>query len=835
MNGLSALLSLALAFPGAFAVAAIGNPAPPSAPAAPRLTIVADGQARAEIVVAENRPRMVTLAALELRHFLEKISGARLPIVTRPTAGKTIKIYVGRSPGTDTLQVTAEGLRHGAFRIVSGPEWLVLLGRDYDFDPPVKPWPMSRGDAAGPLAGWEKRTQGKTDTGWGFPFAAGFKSFWNPNNFDEILSGRYGPDSVVLWRSANASRGGFWAEDEGGSLNAVYDFLHRLGVRWYMPGEIGQVVPHLASIAPPPVNETVKPDFAERSWLWNNFSGFSFDELIWGRRVGMNSGYENRGAIRGPHGMVPVHSHKAMQQAHPEYYALIGGKRDTAHRSHGTACFTSDGLFRETVNYVRFLFDELNLPAADIWPGDGLTLCQDKGCRGKSASELVWSFADRVAREVYKTHPERLITCGAYTSYVDPPDSIEKFSPNLGVMIANSMRPMLDDPVRWAAYWARIETWRRKIAPGNILRLENNRFSIWGDADRISFPIIHPHAMARDLKALKGISMGERGEVSQKNSRWHAPGIDHITMYVQARFLWDADQDIDALLHEYFTLFYGPAAASMQAAFTFAEQNLNRKDESRRGKGDPGNVTLATKIRFRDLLANARHVAGSTIYGERIQQIISELKPKEQVIAEHEKTRTTQAALRAKAPLAVGVTGADLGNAKAYPLRNNATGKEPAVQTTFRTGWDGTAICFDILCQEPEMKNLVVSGDVHSGDYIAVFLETPNHSFYHLEVNPDGVIVQGNPGPNWKSLAEVKTERGGDFWRIQLRIPVVGNEEANADPNHRVAGAKPTAAEPWFFNVGRIRTKEGKTERHSFSPTGGGWHVPEKFGKLQID
>ena len=133
------------------------------------------------------------------------------------------------------------------------------------------------------------------------------------------------------------------------------------------------------------------------------------------------------------------------------------------------------------------------------------------------------------------------------------------------------------------------------------------------------------------------------------------------------------------------------------------------------------------------------------------------------------------------------------------------------------------------------MKNLVVSGDVHSGDYIAVFLETPNHSFYHLEVNPDGVIVQGNPGPNWKSLAEVKTERGGDFWRIQLRIPVVGNEEANADPNHRVAGAKPTAAEPWFFNVGRIRTKEGKTERHSFSPTGGGWHVPEKFGKLQID
>jgi len=129
-----------------------------------------------------------------------------------------------------------------------------------------------------------------------------------------------------------------------------------------------------------------------------------------------------------------------------------------------------------------------------------------------------------------------------------------------------------------------------------------------------------------------------------------------------------------------------------------------------------------------------------------------------------------------------------------------------------------------------------VSRDVHNGDSVVVSLATPLHSYYHLEINPDGVLVDGNPGPNWKSLAEVKTERRSDSWRVQLRIPVVGGAEAEADPRHRVAGSKPTAQEPWYFNVGRLRALDfKKPELQAFSPTNAGWHVPEKFGKLQID
>ncbi len=666
------------------------------------LTVVEGGQPRAEIVVAPERPRMVTLAALELQHFLRKTSGAWLAIVTAPTTALPVKIFVGQSAQTDRLGVTAEGLRDGAYRIVSGPNWLVVIGRDFDFDFKKLPWPLSRKDVDRARAEWDKAIAAKTDSGWGFPFGSGFKGLWNPSDFDEIMGQYYGEDFGRLWTKGEGCPAGFWNQDEGGSLNAVYGLLRSLGVRWFMPGELGEVVPHTPTIVVRPRNETVKPDFPLRAWSWYNYAGFDFDDVIWAKRIGMNSGFEQVGPNSGPHGLVHVHSHEAMKQTHPEYYALIGGTRDTGHRDRGTPCFTAQGLVKETVNYIRFLFDRYDLPSADIWPVDGLRLCECEGCRGKSASELVWGFADRVAREVYMTHPNKRITCGAYTSCA---------------------------------------------------------------------------------------------------------------------------------------LFYGPAAKAMKEAITFAEQNLAYKDQSRsRGRGNPANVSLAVGLHLRELLEQARQTAGDSVYGQRIGAILSELQPKEELIAKYREKEESLAQARANAPVAVGVVGPDLAKATVYRLKDNRAREEPAAETTFRVGRDNNVLHFDIVCREPRMNRLQVTKDVYNGDNVAVSLATPLHSYYHLEINPDGAIAEGNPGPDWKSLAEVKTERGSDFWRVRLRIPVVGEAEAAADPRHRVAGSRPTAQAPWYFNVGRRRALDLTTaELQAFSPTGAGWHVPEKFGKLQME
>jgi len=772
--------------------------------------IVKDARPRAEIVIAEKPPRMVGLAAKELRLFVKKITGAELPILNKPSGARLVKVYVGKSKFTERLGVTDEGLKYGAFRMVSGPNHLVLLGHDYDFVP-REPYSHSRGDIPRAEKEWDKIT-GST---WLNPMHRLYKDYHR--------------------------KFGIWRFDQGGSLNAVYDFLRSLGVRWYMPGELGEVLPKRKSISLPSVDKTVRPSFALRQLKWSNYAAISWEDLIWDRRMGINSGYEVWGAkTYKSHGMRAVIGRKEMQRAHPDYYALLGGVRDTKKNGTGTPCLRSEGLIRETVRYCRAVFDHFDEPMVCIWPTDGFKQCRCELCKDiESVSDYVWGFVDRVAQEVYKTHPDRRISCGAYASYVDPPTSIEKLSPNVVVYIANRGRPGFGDPERWKAYWATIEGWRQKVAPGNIIRGENNLYTykMGGRAGPVSFPPLHPREYAKDLKALEGICMGERNEVPRGGSphTWRFPGVDHLNLYVNARFLWDADQDIEAVLDEYYTLFYGPARDEMQAAFEFADANFPAPPDPKR----PGRIpSFAVRVRFMEMLHAARKVAGDTVYGKRIQMIINELPPLDELrkLAFKEAHEPDP---RAQAPLVVGHHLGGPKPLKAYRMKNLITGKKPDIRTTFKVGWDRGALCFEFHCEEPDMKNLYATDSVWDGDSVALVIETPVFAYYQIEISPEGKVYDaarnrsvGTAG--WSAQAEVETERGDDWWRVRVRLPVSGEDGYEMDPNHNIAGAKPTDERPWFFNAGRCRLRDAKKTNFAFSPTGGSYHERDKFARLVI-
>ncbi|MDA0836244.1 MAG: hypothetical protein O3B01_00510 [Planctomycetota bacterium] len=86
------------------------------------LVIVKDGQPRAEIIIDEKAQRATRLAAQELQTYVKKITGAGLSIGAKPTGDMAVKIYIGQSPHTEKLGITARGLEHGAYRIVSGED-----------------------------------------------------------------------------------------------------------------------------------------------------------------------------------------------------------------------------------------------------------------------------------------------------------------------------------------------------------------------------------------------------------------------------------------------------------------------------------------------------------------------------------------------------------------------------------------------------------------------------------------------------------------------------------------------------------------------------------------
>ena len=75
----------------------------------------------------------------------------------------------------------------------------------------------------------------------------------------------YGEDNSELWQKSDHTHtgGGFWMQDEGGSLNAVYDLLRSLGVRWFMPGEVGEVVPRMDTVSIDNLERdtTIRPDY----------------------------------------------------------------------------------------------------------------------------------------------------------------------------------------------------------------------------------------------------------------------------------------------------------------------------------------------------------------------------------------------------------------------------------------------------------------------------------------------------------------------------------------------------------------------------------------------
>ncbi len=589
-----------------------------------------DGQSRAEIVISERPLRMTKLAAEELRTYIEKISGARLPIATSSSGNVPVQIYVGKSAHTDRLKVFGDDLKHGGFRMVSGENWLVLLGHDSDFEP-MELHARRVADRARIREAFDVRT-GAT---------------W----LDSV-----GP---YMDRSHHAETG-WWKGDERGSLNAVYEFLRSLGVRWYMPGELGEVVPKAGTVKLPQVNKVVRPDFGLRHHDLNRFDLVSREDILWHFRLGLNHGADFYG-YGGRHGINMVIGRDETKQAHPEYYALWDGKRQTDYGKYGAPCLSAEGLFEENVRFVRAVFDIYDEPAVDVSVTDNLgksgTRCECEACQAQytldrpfgGISDYVWSYVNRVAQEVYKTHPDKKILSYAYQNHLLPPEKIDKLSPNLVVGIAAVWRhkrhhPELNPPAKRDLDKIRC-AWQEKVTSGQMFVWDYYLSSQVHRGGLANVPVYFPHAISEDLRAVKAVPamQGEFIEVTRCDPKlplpegatpWgtrgslYAPGFNHLNLYVTARLYWDVDQDVDAMLEEYYDLFYGPARSEMRAFVDFCEKNWPQMTD-RYERKDPAIIR-----QMNELLAAARKAAGGSVYGKRIDLMIEYTRPVKQETGE---------------------------------------------------------------------------------------------------------------------------------------------------------------------------------------------------------
>ena len=763
------------------------------APACSMATVlVRDGRPAATIVLAPTAPDSVRYAAEELQRYLEQVSGARLPIRTSAASGACL--YVGESAATRKLGLSVRGLKPDGFRVASGPNWVAVVGRDYA-GPPI----------------------------------SGIRNPWRAVEVvnDKLKLGAFG---------------------EAGTLYGAYRLLEEVcGIRWYMPGDLGTVIPKRRTINTGKISLSVSPDFEYRYPWFCNFAESEADAR-WFRRAGF--GAPAPAQCIDSFAMFLKH-----KEAHPEYFALIGGQRDFTNLScitgGGNLCLSNPGLVRQCVADIRDYFranpSQSTFPLS---PNDGMTkVCECPDCRkqvdpgqGEAGrfSNVVWSFIDKVARGVAKACPGKFVGAIAYERYNTPPTRIARLSPNIAVMICQS-RSSFVDPKRRAEARRAIDGWRTRAT--RVYLWEYYLFS-WPPMR--GFPVFFPHLLARDLASLKGVSRGEFIEAESGvggTSGMDCPGMAHVNLYLTARLMWRADQSVDALLEEYYSAFYGPARKPMKAFWTAAEEAWTARGAS----GNPINIyTRSDLARLASCLdqAVAATPEGSD-YRKRVELIRDEFAPARRKLSNALVVNPPKLSLKGPGP-AVRIDGLldDEAWSDAEPFSFVTNDGEAAPHKSWGyAAWDPEGLVLAFSNYDPEMGKLTARATRRDQDYapgmwdddsVEIFLSpdpAKRASYRQFIINADGLIWDartrdGAPGMDlaWNSSAVAVTRREPNRWVLEVRIPF-----------RDLGLSGPVAGKALAANFYRNRYCGGPAVYSCWSPTLTIQHAnPERFGMIEF-
>jgi parallel beta-helix repeat protein len=533
----------------------------PSPTAVPTLFyhLLENGRLMADIVFAPDAPNMVALAANTLSLYLSKITNQTLNISNTPDSAYDFHIFVGRSEWTDSIGVTDEGTRDGGFKIASGPGFLVLLGNDT-------------------------------------PFNA--SSYLNEAEWDAITAPRKFevPDPGVLSYDSDL---GIWEQDGKGSMNAVSHFLRELGVRWYHPRDWGTVYPtYSPDLSFASKNVTVNPDYPLRALtiyyknfkqVANQYGGYEFGNTVEWRTWYMSLGstyLQEYVTGKFPHGLHAVTARQETRENHPEYFAVLSGKRrDGLDGSEAKQNLCSEGLVLATASYAKHMFSTYKARLVSIWPSDGFTeVSQDSPeCLAKATpergfdgqiSDYVWNFVNKVAWILHDdpdVGSEHMVVCGAYSAYKLIPLAIEDprgMAPNIAVFFTFN-RP--------GNYEALMTQWLDILPSKAGFRYDKYTLNQLG-RQTADVPVVFPNIIARDIRFLAPGPGKVGGEFIEINTNWPAQGVEHDTFTAQSfntwlttRLYWDVSQDVGALLEEYYSRYYGPGGGDMRRLFEFSE------------------------------------------------------------------------------------------------------------------------------------------------------------------------------------------------------------------------------------------------------------------------
>ena len=421
-----------------------------------------------------------------------------------------------------------------------------------------------------------------------------------------------------------------------GALYSVYAFLERLGCLWLAPGadfvpdlrhgnfdmgRAGQPVPPLSSVGQgcptlpekqlPPnflrvqdVDVTEKADLDYRmcygggiesvDWVdWLAKNRMNWIMFYWNGPPSWDTWKKNPNSATelvkrgikidfGVDGAVTYFLPPAKYyQEHPEYYALMDGKRttDAEHASRSMVCVSNPDVIRlEAENIIEFLKKNPEVGMIDLCPCDGWNWCDCEKCveldlpivkssnpKRRVTSNAYMYFINGVSHRVNEVFPDVKFLSEAYAAYqVAPRIILKNKNPSMMSAFCFYVRcpsHAICDPdcPNNKFYHSNIEKWAQWY--GDKKRVISLDLNCGMMASR-QMPLPLLKTMAKDFPYYNdfgGTVIWYGGQVWGK--------IYTLNAYVAMRLAWSVNGNLDQILTDYFNKYYGKAGGIIHDYF----------------------------------------------------------------------------------------------------------------------------------------------------------------------------------------------------------------------------------------------------------------------------
>ncbi len=537
------------------------------------VAVAAAGKAQADIVLASSADAVERFAARELREYVRRLTGARLPIRRgAPRPGRPALVVGGRAsvraalgPGAPACRADA---RRDAIRVATWNGHLVLTGsnpRSVLFA--VYQWLTAKG------CRWiEPGAQGET-----VPFTPLLRA--------EAADWAHAPGYQVRTARPTEDIYVYTAKD----VRDQIAWMARNGMNWFQ------------FLIPP------------------------YERL---RRV-MVGEMRQRGLTIN----VGIHNFRAwlprtLFERHPDYFALVNGARIPGG---SIRCASSAaGLRAWERNAAAWARAHPEVDEVSISCDDGITYCQCPGCLRLKPMDQLQIFYNRAARAIRRADPGKRICFLSYTGHYEPSAVVPACRDHTSVMVdlfarcpvhaLGSARCGRDN--RQAAYSTNtpevrapetnrylcriLKRWRRTL--DEVLVFDNVMIHA-----RMDTPFPYPHVLGEDLRYLHDV--GVSGFAGQADlTRWSQGALN---LFVIARMTWDPNRRLSAVLDEYYRTRFGPAGAAVRAY----DRLLERLLEDAHTHTLLECLTPEAAAECRRLLGAARRAARSAPYHVAVRRV----------------------------------------------------------------------------------------------------------------------------------------------------------------------------------------------------------------------